>query len=442
LRSVSIPWSVALHESERLLDDLSRYTKVDGIELLDFFPRQDPVGHGPASGPAPRVLPSKRGLDLDLPLVRRDEFKAALRFMGEAKSRGFKVTCNLAPLWLGSDKLRGSSLMDVTGRRLSGPAGFPVYGCPNDPNVRRYGEFVIRQLVCNWPDMDILAFDHLEYPHMLLRAHPKFDIESTLSCFCPACDEAALKQGFDLGRMLNSAKLFLAYLSRGVSPGKTGAPPSVNADDVANFFVRWPRLAEWLSFRMDSMTEYCRLLLEAGRDAARTCNPKLQFGLEFQLPSMSQIMGTDFLTLSFNLDILMPKFSDHLPGSAIPLFAQEVASRTGADRDSLVRMIRDAFDLGPGPKRYTPCLPSGGLTHLLLYSNAFDSSVVARQMKYLKTLVGKVPIQPCIWESCNDNEGLRRKIEALSSAGFDGFLLGSWPEGVTSEHLRALKGIL
>jgi hypothetical protein len=63
-------------------------------------------------------------------------------------------------------------------------------------------------------------------------------------------------------------------------------------------------------------------------------------------------------------------------------------------------------------------------------------------MKYLKPLLGKVPIQPYIWENNNDGKSLKRKIEALADAGFEDFFLWSWEEGISSKHLRALKGVL
>jgi hypothetical protein len=84
LRSVFVPWSVALGESERLFDELSRYTKVDGIELLDFHSQIEQASYGAARKPALRVLPPNKGLLLDLPVVKRDEFTAAARFMNEA----------------------------------------------------------------------------------------------------------------------------------------------------------------------------------------------------------------------------------------------------------------------------------------------------------------------------------------------------------------------
>ena len=437
-----MPWSVALGESERLFDELSRYTRVDGIELLDFHSQIEQAAYAAAKKPALRVLPSNKGLDLDLPVVKKDEFTAAVRFMSEARSKGFRITCNFVPLWLGSDKLTRTSLVDVTGRHLTGPGDFPVYGCPNNPEMIRYGEFMMREFVRAWPDMEIMAINHVEYPHILLWTYPEVDIESMFACFCRSCEKTAKEQGIDFSRMKKEVKSLLASLSRPSWRGKTDSPPAANADDVVNFFLRRPQIAEWLRFRMDSMTRYVRSLIAAGREAAKENNPKLRFGMQYQLPSLSPTLGTDFLALSSDLDLMIPKFPDYLPGSVIPLFAQEVASRGGLDRDALLKTIREAFDLGPGPREYSPYLPYGELKHILLYSNAFDPSIVERQMKYLKPLVGKVPIQPYIWESNNDQKTLRTKIRALSEAGLDDFFLWNWEEGISSQHLKALKGIL
>jgi hypothetical protein len=439
LRSVFVPWGVALAESERLFDDLSRYTRVDGIELLDFHSQIEKANYGAGRSPALRVLPSSDGLDLDLPVVKRDEFRAAGRFMSEAKSRGFKITCNFVPMWSASDSFVRTSLVDVRGSRLTGPGDFPVHGCPNNPDLLRLGEFMIREFVRTWPDMEMMALNHLEYPWRVGWDSPKIDVESLFSCFCKACEKSAAERGLDFPRMKSEVKSFVASLSRPPSRRKPGAPPAANADDVVHFFLRRPHLAEWLRFRMDSMTSYTRALIAAGRESAKEHNPKLRFGMEFQLPSLSPILGTDFLALSSDLDLMIPKFPDYLPGSVIPLFAKEVASRSGLDEGALLKLMRDAFDLGPGPRRYSAY---GEPKHILLYSNAYDYSIFARQMKYLRPLFGNVAIQPYIWENNNDSEGLKRKIEALAEAGFDDFFLWSWEDGISSEHLRTLKGIL
>src|SRR5580704_17638924 len=126
LRSVFVPWGVALGETERLLGDLSRYTRVDGIELLDFHSQIEKANYGEGKSPALRVLPSSGRSGVDLPVVKRDEFTAAQMFMGEARSRGFKITCNFVPMWSGSERLTSASLVDVRGGLLTGPGDFPV----------------------------------------------------------------------------------------------------------------------------------------------------------------------------------------------------------------------------------------------------------------------------------------------------------------------------
>ena len=57
-------------------------------------------------------------------------------------------------------------------------------------------------------------------------------------------------------------------------------------------------------------------------------------------------------------------------------------------------------------------------------------------------MIGKVAFQPYIWENNRDWKGLGKKIDALSGLGFDDFFLWNWEEGLSTEHLRRLKGIL
>jgi len=437
LRSVWVPWSLALEESDRLLGDLSRYTEVDGLELLDFRSQIDKANYGAKASPAVRVLPSNKGLDLDLLVLGNSEFKAAGKFMREAKSRGFKITCNFVPMWSGSDKLISTALVDIKGRHLGGPADFPVHGCPNNPDMLRFGEFMMREFVRTWPDMEIMALNHIEYPWVIDWVNPKMDLEGLFSCFCKSCESEAAEQGLDFQRMKKDVKSLVASFSRPSSKGRTS--PSANADDVALFFLNRPYLADWLRFRMDSVTGYCRSLIAAARKAAKEHNPKLRFGLEFQLPSLSPLLGTDFLALSSDLDLMIPKFPDYLPASVIPLFVKGVAARGRLDSDALLRTIREAVDLGPGPKKYkTYDKPS----HILLYSNAYDYSVFERQMKYLKPMLGKVAFQPYIWENNRDGAGLEKKIDALAKLGFQDFFLWNWQEGLSTDHLKELNGIL
>lgn len=441
MRSVFVPWSVALNEGERLLDDLSRYTEVDCVELLDFLSQIERPDHGPSKRLGSRVLPSSRGLELDLPLVEKKEFMAARRFTESARSRGFKVACNTVPLWLGTEKHPGSSLVDANGRRVPGPGDMPLYACPNDPDTKRYGEYIVGELVRTWQDMDILELNHLEYPHILLWAYPRVDLESMFACFCKNCEGKARELGIDFAAMRKEAVSLIKLLSSPASGGK-GRELSVNGDDVINFLIGRPRLAEWLQFRMDSVTEYALSLVATARAAAKEHNPKLTLAMQFQLPSLSRTLGTDFVALASKLDLMVPKFFDYLPSSVIPLIAKEIGSRTGLDQRILRGAIRDAFDLGPDPEKYVKTKAYPKLSHTILYSNTFDYSVFGRQMRFLEPIRSKVAIAPGILECNRDKAGLKKKIEGLAAQGFKDFFLWSWEEGLTTEHLRSLKGVL
>jgi hypothetical protein len=431
-----------------MLDDLSRYTKVDTIELLDFVSQVEKPGAPAPRKYAVRVLPTSKGLNLDLPLYEKEEFEAASKFLKMARSKGFKVACNFVPLWLGTEQMAPSSLVDVNGRRVKGPGDTPTYGCPNDPKMKKYAEFMVRNLVKSWPAMDLLEINHMEYPHILLWVYPKVDVDSMFVCFCKSCEKAAKAKGLDFDKMREDAKALLTSISKpaggvkGSKKRKSAGGLATNSDDVVNLFLKRPYLATWLRFRMDSMTEFSRGLVVAAREEAKEHNPKLKIGLQFQLPALSPLLGTDFVSLSADLDFIVPKFFDYIPASVLPLFAQEVAARTGLDKKVLLRKLREAFDLGPGPEKYekTPMYPK--ISHGELYSNSFDYSVVSRQMKYLEPLVGKVAIQPGILEPNRGKPGLMKKIKALSKEGFEDFWLWSWEEGLTTEHLKSLQGIL
>src|SRR4029077_20790562 len=141
-----------------------------------------------------------------------------------------------------------------------------------------------------------------------------------------------------------------------------------------------PQLGAWLRFRLDTMSEYVRRVVEAGRVAASRHNPELAIGLEFQAPAVSQLVGTDFQSLAPLFDWLTPKFPDYLPAAVIPFVADEL----GGDHAAELRAgLRDLLLLGPGPAEYEPATDS---SQGIRYRNAFDFAMIDLQVPLLRDL--------------------------------------------------------
>ena len=100
------------------------------------------------------------------------------------------------------------------------------------------------------------------------------------------------------------------------------------------------------------------------------------------------------------------------------------------------------MDLGPGPEEYIPFAADLVQEQGLLYSNAFDTSIIDGQMKHLEAFSGTLPMYPWIWLHYGDLDDLRGKVNALDAHGFDGYFLWCWEQDLTTERLTAAKGVL
>ena len=138
---------------------------------------------------------------------------------------------------------------------------------------------------------------------------------------------------------------------------------------------------------------------------------------------------------------MSPKFPDYVPGSVIPLIADEIASKTGRwSASELVAVLRELHDLGPGPEEY-PAAEDPNKS-MLYSSEVFDTpDIVRRQMKYIKPILGKVPVHPLVFISDRDVGHMRKKFDALRQHGFDGYLILGPQKGLTTEFLKESTGI-
>ena len=430
IKSIFIQWSQAMQEQERLLDDLARWTDINTIELSDVYRDWTPGGQ---EGPASMAVHSAAAFgDLTVPVAPEVELESLLRYMALAKSKGFNVACNFTPLFVNVRDDPSLALVDVTEQRGSF-GDYATYGCPNNPQVIRYGESLMREVIATWTSADMIDVNHVEYPLWAEKG-----VQEIFVCFCKWCRVKAEAQGIDFDQMKRAATYLYNSLVA-TRPSGSKLPANITANDLLNLLLQQPELAIWLNFRVSSMSAFVTRVVQAGRAAAEEHNPDIKIGLEFLLPAMSSVMGTDFAALYPLFDWITPKFPDYLPGSVIPAIADELSARTAAwDPVDIMRLIRELFDLGPGPQTYHPL---GEPTPDIRYSNAYDLSIPERQMKHLEPLVGKVPMYPYLWLTNSDLDHMRGKIGALRKLGFDGQFVWCWEPDLTTEAIRAAQGV-
>jgi hypothetical protein len=427
-RSVFLQWPLLLSQAERVLDDLAAWTSFNMIELSHMYLEGGLRGRGGAAEPAPLALPPDVDLDnLPVPTTDAATFESVVRLIELIRSRGFRIACNFAPLYIAPVELASLSCTDATGAPVPGHhPQVAVDACPNNPETVRYADAMVRAFVTTWP-MDALTVNHVEY-----ALWPETGLSGLFACFCSSCRTQAEARGIDFGAMQQATLDFLTELT---APGLNNLP----ATDVLNTFILRPDLAQWLHFRMDSMTRFTIGLVRSARAAAAEGGRTLHIGLECQLPALSRLVGTDFVELAGAFDWITPKFPDYLGASTIPFVADEITTRSGSSRVSeLRRAMRELIGMGPGPDQYTPRPdPIDGIN----FSNTFDISVFDRQMRHLAPLRGKQPIYPYIWHY-DDIDLLRAKVAGLKANGFDGFFLWCGERDLDTLALRAASGIL
>ena len=427
MRALFLHSSVFEREPERVLDDLAALTNID--TLLVYLWANSPHGDR-------LLLPSADGFGDRCPpvsVVGEAEFNAFSGLLDMARAKGFQVGCHLSPLFAYTEKLAGlrnEALVQPSFYDL--PFDNLIWACPNNPATVAYAVGVARNAVAAWPQADLLELNHVEYP-----LWPHNGLGSLFTCFCPHCHDAAQAAGLDFPALKRAAASLLEELK---TAPPSGAPAfSSPANLVLNAMLRRPQIAQWLAFRMTSMSQFVRTVTAAAREAAAEFNPDLKIGMDFFLPSAANLLGTDYAGLYHLFDWVSPKFPDYLTGSIVPMIADELnpagdPARTSALREDMRRIL----DAGEGPPIYEPC-PS--LDEQLYYCNTFDASLIDRQMGYLGKLDGSVPSYPWVWLYNRDLPGLRDKFEALDRNGFEGYCLWLWEPDMTTAALKETQGI-
>ena len=435
-RAISIPWSTALTLREGLLDDLATWTDVNTIIVSVNYAEPSEYEGGSILtaiyGTGVAVRSAEPFGELPVRVLDTATLDSLLEFVEMAKAKGLKVACNVHPIVPNTSSLTSLSCIDITGQRAV-EEGHIIQGCPNNPETVRYGCTLLRELVASWPSLDMLDLNHLEYPRW-----PHLGLRELFVCFCDSCRDEASRQGINFDEMRReAASLYDTLTTRGSSASQERLKVSANA--VLNFLVQRPALAVWLGFRISSMSAFIRKIVEAAREAAKEHNPGLQIGIDFHLPSISNLAGTDFVALHGIFDWISPKLPEYVPGAVIPLIAEEIATSTGRwSTSEIAQAVRELFDLGPGPEVYQP---AAAPSEAVRYSNTFATSIIHTQMKLLEPLSGKVSIIPLLFYDKPDFSDVKEHLEALRTYGFDGYFIWGSELDLTRESFKPAKGI-
>jgi hypothetical protein len=417
MRSVFVQWPVLVDRGAALLEDLRRYTAIDTLELSNFTLDWDATQDGPsAAEPAMLALPptDKFG-DLPVPLAPPEEYEKLSQAIELASEAGFKIACNITPLYLSAPEAEPLGCVDVTGVRVPGlRSSLGVYGCASRPEIAAYAEAMGRAFVAEWPAIDVLSVNHAEFLFW-----PQTRVEEVLTCFCAHCQERAGAQGIDMPRVAHDLGAILNTLKR---TGSLDAALASGVDQAA--------LSSWLAFRRDAVSELVEGVVTGARQEAEARGAALQIGLETQPPALAPLVGTDIDRLSAVTDFLVVKFPDYVPASILPWLAGALqGDRTG----SLLADLRMTLGLGVGPADYEPV---DDFSEGILYGNAFDHDVFDLQLPLLGEQVQQQPIHAYLWKYGDDDGMLGRKIGAIEERGLDGYFLWVWNRHLAHDTLR------
>lgn len=427
IRSFYVSWDHAVRDGDRLLENLARWTNLNAIELTNYDSDWGPTYKEVGSLVFPSDAPFK---GLGLHLTTKERFATLQRFMESARSKGFDVVCNFTPLYANSKKFVPMACVDLTGAIVPGHNNLHAYGCPNNPDVVKYGQAMIRETMATWTSADLIAVNHVEFPFWANSS-----LHENFACFCDSCKARANVRGLDLTAVRRDVKTL--YDSIAAGPTEGSVPRPLSPSDVLNYLVKHPNIGLWLDFRMQSMSEYISAVVKAGREAAKEHKRKVRIGLEFLPPTVSDVVGTDFASLYGMFDWISPKLvPEYLTASVIPRVVEYATKSEATDHPLLMSAIRQLFALGAAPPSYRKMSDQ---TEGLTYSNTFDPSSIDNQMRYLTPLVGKVDIHPYTWIHHQDPAALKKKLEKFRSYGLDGYFIWGWEHNLSEAALRKAR---
>jgi len=173
--------------------------------------------------------------------------------------------------------------------------------CPNQPEVR---EANLRGIA------DMAAIEGIEgiFIDGCRFASPASGLEPFFTCFCPACEEKAAWLGFDFPRMKADAAALYRMIKYGEGAA-SWAQASCSPSGLLHFLVNHPGTFDWLRFREACTTEH----LINMKNTIKGVNPALRFAIYIFTPSLSVLVGQNYVALREHLDLFSPMIYRNFP---------------------------------------------------------------------------------------------------------------------------------
>lgn len=173
--------------------------------------------------------------------------------------------------------------------------------CPNQPEVREANLRGIAEMAAT-EGIEGIFIDGCRF------ASPASGLEPFFTCFCPVCEEKATRLGFDFPRM----KADVTTLYRMIVTGEAAAPWAQAAhapSSLLHFLVNHPGVNDWLRFREVCTTEH----LIHMKNIIKGTNPALRFAIYIFTPSLSVLVGQNYVALREHLDLFSPMIYRNFP---------------------------------------------------------------------------------------------------------------------------------
>ena len=208
------------------------------------------------------------------------------------------------------DDLQGEEYL---ARRLDGtPVKWFGSGCPNNPRVREESLNLVRE-AASIEGVGAVILDGIRF------ASPGEGIESFMTCFCDECRRKAADFGYDMSQMETSLHGILNSI-KGLTPAVLSSMMKwASPIDLLHLLMRFPGVLEWLRFRADCIAEHVGDV----RKVVRSTNARCRLGAYLFTPSLSYLVGQDYIRLSRLLDYVEPMI--YRTGNGVACLNFEVA---------------------------------------------------------------------------------------------------------------------